>query len=112
MSEELKPCPFCGFGGFVEQLDSGNWSVTCANEESCLVSLTWGSFARKAEAIAAWNTRSTEAALRAENELMRGLVEDCATELRIMSEWAHGPTAEAYAAKYDRLRNALAQVAK
>ena len=63
MSEELKPCPFCG-GEDVEHLPDGfgNWlvgCVTCDYRIQC-VDCT------EEEAIRYWNTRPTEDALKAE----------------------------------------------
>lgn len=60
MSEKLKPCPFCG-GGAATYQDDGFWVVGCNDdaEDGCLASLTWGQFAREADAIAAWNVRAS-----------------------------------------------------
>ena len=71
MSEELKPCPFCGGKASVKAMEYGDdykvWGVFC---ESDLES-EYGhghfldNFATEAEAIAAWNTRTPEQAIAA-----------------------------------------------
>lgn len=55
----LKPCPFCGGPADVEHLENGKWSVGCRNVDGCIGWLSSFTYARKAEAIAAWNTRPT-----------------------------------------------------
>ena len=62
MSDELKPCPFCGASDpsdvFVGRLqsDGRRWAVACEATDC----LTEGPHrATKREAIAAWNTRAT-----------------------------------------------------
>lgn len=59
-SDGLLPCPFCGSEPLLSHLDSDQWGIDCTSED-CLASTTWGSFARKCEAAAAWNRRSSEA---------------------------------------------------
>jgi hypothetical protein len=62
MIEELKPCPFCGGPAELEEVDGGGWSVGCEEKELsvhyCMGYQSLTSFATKAEAIAAWNTRT------------------------------------------------------
>ena len=55
MSEELKPCPFCG--GDVEIAEGMNeaW-VSCSNKQ-CGMGAS-GMFSTRKKAIAAWNTRA------------------------------------------------------
>ena len=61
MSEELKPCPFCGGEAYTEgdksklQDGFGFWYVSCKN--NCGVS---GYFRTKEDAIKAWNRRYNE----------------------------------------------------
>ena len=68
MSEELKPCPFCGGEAWLRQWGSG-WALTCRNnrtlarladftERECPIAIVLTP--TKAEAIAAWNTRKGE----------------------------------------------------
>lgn len=66
MTEKLKPCPFCGKPGRINEIGGAvvgqrAYSVTCTSEayEHCLAYLTYASFARKTEAATAWNTRAT-----------------------------------------------------
>ena len=55
---KLKPCPFCGAYGRVQQ--SGKmWFVECANDAtSCPVKPWTGSFYNKYKAIKVWNRRA------------------------------------------------------
>jgi len=68
MSEELKPCPFCGGEAWLRQWGSG-WALTCRNnrtlarladftERECPIAIVLTP--TEAEAIAAWNTRKGE----------------------------------------------------
>lgn len=70
MSEELKPCPFCGGEAWLRQWGSG-WALTCRNnrvlarladftERECPIAIVLTP--TEAEAIAAWNTRTGEQA--------------------------------------------------
>lgn len=63
MSEELKPCPFCG-GTYVDTLNCGDgtWTVECSG--GCTAQLE-NNLTEK-DAIDAWNTRPTEKAAREE----------------------------------------------
>ena len=58
MSEELKPCPFCGGVAEVWQIDerSTGHEVACADIRCNVKSVAWGM--TRAEAIAAWNRRA------------------------------------------------------
>ena len=53
MSEDLKPCPFCGGDAMLVTPAKGNPYI-CCEEKFCT-----GPKASEAEAIAAWNTRAT-----------------------------------------------------
>ena len=55
---KLKPCPFCGAAGQVQQ--TGNmWFVTCSNDTtSCPVYPWTGAFINKYKAILGWNRRA------------------------------------------------------
>ena len=62
MSDEqpLLACPFCGGDAEYEHMKSGRWSVGCADlEGECMGFQTLQTFATRAEAAAAWNTRAT-----------------------------------------------------
>lgn len=52
MSEQLKPCPFCGERGMITIGANGMHFATC---EACPIEL-WAT--SKAKAIAAWNRRT------------------------------------------------------
>jgi hypothetical protein len=64
--EIIKPCPFCGGEADVESLGGENaffpqWSVGCSDfEGNCYGYQSLQSFARRSEAIAAWNKRANE----------------------------------------------------
>lgn len=61
MSDELKPCPFCGGPGYLCQIPSASggdryiWIAKCSAEEGCGVEFLGTS--RKVDAIKEWNTR-------------------------------------------------------
>ncbi len=55
---ELKPCPFCGSPADTTFYEEGGWSVGCDTTVGCAILDT--SFETAAEAIAAWNQRTTE----------------------------------------------------
>lgn len=65
--EGLLPCPFCGREAEPEHLEGGAWSIGCPDDD-CIGYMSVATFARKAEAIAAWNRRSTPSS--ADNALM------------------------------------------
>lgn len=57
---ELKPCPFCGGEASFEHLESGAWSIGCIDiDGECMGFQSLQTFARQADAIAAWNTRTS-----------------------------------------------------
>ena len=55
MSEELKPCPFCGGKGCQESYEENGWIIFYVECESCGASTSSGS--EFDEAIEKWNTR-------------------------------------------------------
>lgn len=60
---DIKPCPFCGGPASVEDASYaqgvGAWTVSCdADELACMGFDINTSFARKIEAIEAWNRRA------------------------------------------------------
>lgn len=64
MSEDLKGCPFCGGQATLEEVKMGdvsNWSVGCLEHDGkplCMGYQSLTQFARKAEAVEAWNRRA------------------------------------------------------
>lgn len=59
LRETLKPCPFCGGGATFEHLENGRWSIGCADiDGDCMGFQSLQTFARKADAEAAWNNRT------------------------------------------------------
>lgn len=68
MTDELKPCPFCGGEAetcsyYFEEKDMTVWQVRCkerpyAVEHPCYTADSFTSFATEAEAVEAWNTRA------------------------------------------------------
>jgi hypothetical protein len=57
---ELKPCDWCGVEGTPEvDEDNINYTVACLNRE-CPVHVRTRNFKTRAEAIAAWNTRTPD----------------------------------------------------
>lgn len=63
MSENPLPCPFCGGPAAIEEVgeDGGHvrFTVGCTSDESdCMGYQSLTTFARRGEAIAAWNTRA------------------------------------------------------
>ena len=73
VTQALLPCPFCGKRAIIETFPSGLKQVSCSDDDasSCLAAITWGSFSREAEAIAAWNTRLASTAPASEDEVER-----------------------------------------
>lgn len=66
MSDELKPCPFCGDEALIDRVDEGAdyrpwywWTVHCSNRD-CVCDALCHEYEAEAEAIAAWNTRADE----------------------------------------------------
>lgn len=61
MSEELKPCPFCGGPGYLCQIPSASggdryiWIAKCSTDDGCGVEFLGTS--RKVDAIKEWNRR-------------------------------------------------------
>jgi hypothetical protein len=61
-SEKLLPCPFCGSGASLEEVNRAIgvcWSAGCSNEE-CLGYQSLTAYPRKCEAVKAWNTRASD----------------------------------------------------
>ena len=57
MSDELKPCPFCGGEAQVQHdYERGEYRVLCFGDKCNLVPSTFF-FEKKSRAISAWNTR-------------------------------------------------------
>lgn len=58
MSDELKPCPFCGGEALIGQTLDNAWYAMCAKDHCSKLECYWRT---KAEAITAWNTRAPSA---------------------------------------------------
>ena len=58
---DLKGCPFCGVEGILRG-EEGNWAIEC-NNVKCMVTSITADFGNKEGAIAAWNTRASDALL-------------------------------------------------
>ena len=61
MSEELKPCPFCGDSAEVDRLLDG-YVISCPNPKCGISAVESHSYLAYADAQAAWNTRPGEVA--------------------------------------------------
>lgn len=113
---ELASCPFCGGLAETTHSSGGRWDVGCLDEE-CLGFLPITTFARQAEAIAAWNRRPNPPAvdvgnlverLRDERHIMQGdglaalqdTCEQAAALLALQSRQASLPTGEEIEAAY------------
>lgn len=56
MTEELKPCPFCGGKALCDTDIKGFWFVACP-DDYCNMRVSTYHYGSKQEAIVAWNTR-------------------------------------------------------
>lgn len=56
MSEELKPCPFCGGKAELTKFDDDSWDVVCDNENCNRVVMTTLTHTKE-RAIELWNNR-------------------------------------------------------
>lgn len=84
MSEELKPCPFCGGEAETNMILFDSKEIISCSNRKCYAHYTGFTTTRKA-----WNTRPIEDALRAENERLRALTEwqdikSCPHEFRFL----------------------------
>lgn len=85
MSEELKPCPFCG--------NSEDLTVTRINNSTGYRRIECKKcdynryiYGTKQDAIRKWNTRPAEEALKAEVERLKGVIAEIATTLATGAE--------------------------
>ena len=69
MSEELKPCPFCGCNIYPEVRGMELWDIDC---DSCGYTISAGSPNGR---LKKWNTRPIEDALRTENEQLKAEID-------------------------------------
>ena len=62
MSDELKPCPFCGNGAHVCAIASGRqvyaYTITCDSLGTCIASDPMRYYQTRKKAIEAWNRRA------------------------------------------------------
>lgn len=76
MSADLLPCPWCGGCAEIDETFGSvpGWAVSCATDD-CLGYKTFGSYARKADAAKAWNTRAPSPALSLAQEACAQIAE-------------------------------------
>ena len=58
MSEELKPCPFCGGEADLREVTGGFFVVYCTNIKGCALNPTTLGYETQEEAAEAWNRRA------------------------------------------------------
>lgn len=105
---ELSPCPFCGEQPTLKVKDGGLGVILCPETSPCFGS-GFGNFIRmeqRDEAIAAWNTRATTAALQARVEALEAMGCDL-LDLEELAEHATEPLSMRLLALIDRARAAL-----
>lgn len=107
MSEELKPCPFCGGKAerhTIEDEEPSNagGDVICCSRCGASSHVEFG---RKENLVSVWNTRPELTTLRAENRLLREVLQSIKADCEADYPPSHG------AIKYACI-DALAQVAK
>ena len=61
MTQELKPCPFCG-GEHIKLVDLSGWEAWCEDCGACAGCTTNGDANTREQMIAAWNRRALESA--------------------------------------------------
>lgn len=113
MSEELKPCPFCGGSSYVETCHSQISGLQNCHYASCLdgdcvafITVPYSTWATQRQAIAAWNTRAYAAelaTLRAQNAVMVSLVIQYRDDLR------RPPSGDSLERRLDRIKAVLSQ---
>jgi Lar family restriction alleviation protein len=89
MSDDLKPCPFCGGDKNIvcttEYDGRDAYAVSCRYHEchGSIFTLGYGYFADRAEAIAAWNTRTPDPRIEALTEQLKTVLDrEAATTAR------------------------------
>ena len=60
MSDELKPCPFCGGEAKMNRVGNGVYEIVCSNN-GCRVQPETPRVGDETEAVKAWNTRAERA---------------------------------------------------
>lgn len=60
---KLKPCPFCGGKALIGQTFDAEWYAVCAKDHCCKIESYWRT---EADAISAWNTRASDATIKAQ----------------------------------------------
>ena len=60
MSEEIKPCPFCGSDKIDIISSSGAWFASCANKECGMMGFVESKFVYYEDILKKWNTRDSK----------------------------------------------------
>lgn len=107
MQSELKPCPFCGGEAkIISPLGWGNVrAVECGNSDNCAATGPW--FSDEKHAIAAWNTRASDAEITRLTEALRDAEERERVLVRLV-ERAQVNTPDQYVNWHEHARQALA----
>ena len=74
MSEELKPCPFCGGRAHILEVDLES-SVRCASPRECRIAPATDWSVDENQLIEAWNTRKPEPDYKAMWKELKGAIE-------------------------------------
>lgn len=84
MSNELKPCPFCGGRAYLSERMNGGYYVECESIGGCLAES--GNYDTEEQAVEAWNRRvvDTDELLRIAEELEVGYFDGCGVPIRYM----------------------------
>lgn len=88
MSQDLKPCPFCGAEARWDE-ESGDWEILCPNR-NCPLTFKGDDHIRE-ELESAWNYRRNEATLTQQNDALRERVLAVANK----NEWQDSECARA-----------------
>lgn len=109
MSNELKPCPFCGGEAVIYQNydEYGYWSISC---DACHVEMISGV---RAILVSAWNTRPTVDAKPADRKQITEILHDISADNARMSR-VYGVVREKnkkLTSEVERLKGVIAEIA-